>query len=72
MQSPHPQRSEGSQPDTKTNQKSPKTIEDSLRGLWEYIKHSNICIVRVLEGKDRQQNIENLYEKTISENFPNP
>ena len=33
--------------------------EDSLRGLWVNIKHTNICIIRIPEGEKREQRIEN-------------
>ena len=45
-------------------------IEDSLRGLWDNIKHTNIHIIRIL-GEERKQEIENLPEEIMTENFPN-
>ena len=31
----------------------------------------NICITGILEGEEKEQGIENLFEKTMTENFPN-
>ena len=33
-----------------------KKIEDSLRYLWNTIKWTNICIIGVLEGEERERN----------------
>ena len=45
--------------------------EERLRNLWENLKHSNIWIIGVPEGEEQQQEIENLFEKIMKENFPN-
>ena len=34
------------------------------------MKHNNICIIEIPEGKE-ERGIENLFEKVIMENFPN-
>ena len=34
-------------------------------------KHSNIRIIGIPEGEDKEQRIENLFEKVMMENFPN-
>ena len=44
--------------------------EERLRNLQEILKHSNIQIIGVPEGKEEEQEIENLFEKTM-ENLPN-
>ena len=44
--------------------------EEKLRNLWDNLKHSNIRIIGVPEGKE-QQEIENLFEQIMKENFPN-
>ena len=44
--------------------------EESLRNLWDNLKHSNIQIIGVLE-EEQQQKIENLFEQIMTENFPN-
>ena len=37
--------------------------EDSVRTLWDNFKHSNICIIGVPEGEEKEQEIGNLFEK---------
>ena len=59
-----------------TNQKSKKKKEskkneDSVRSLWDNFKRSNIHIIGVSEGEEKEQEIGNLLEKTMKENFPN-
>ena len=44
--------------------------EDSLRNLWDNFKRSNVWITGVPEGEEEQE-IENLLEKIMKENFPN-
>ena len=41
-----------------------------LRNLWDNLKCSNIQIIGVPEG-ELQQEIENLFEQIVKENFPN-
>ena len=45
--------------------------EERLRNLWDNLKHSNIWIIGVPEGEEEEQEIENLFEETMKENFPN-
>ena len=45
--------------------------EERLRKLWDNFKRSNIQITRVPEGEEEEQEIENLFEKIVKENFPN-
>ena len=35
------------------------------------MKHNNIHIIRITEGEEEEQGIENLFEKVMMENFPN-
>ena len=42
-----------------------------MRNPWENFKHTNIHIIGVLEGEEREQEIGNLFEKIMKENFPN-
>ena len=44
--------------------------EESLRNLWDNLKCSNIWIIGVPEGEEEQE-IENLFEQIMKENFPN-
>ena len=45
-----------------------KRTQDSLRDLWEYIKHANIRIIGVPEEK--KKGYEKTFEEIIVENFP--
>ena len=45
--------------------------EDRLRNLWDNFKRSNIQITGVPEGEEEEQEIENLLENIMKENFPN-
>ena len=45
--------------------------EERLKNLWDNLKHSNIWIIGVSEGEEWQQEIENLFEQIMKENFPN-
>ena len=45
--------------------------EDSVSSLWHNFKLSNIHIIEVREGEEKEQEIENLFEKIMKENFPN-
>ena len=44
---------------------------ERLRHLWDNFKHSNIRIIRVPEGEEKEQEIGNLFEKIMKGNFPN-
>ena len=48
-----------------------KRNEDSVRDLWDNIKHMNICIIGVPEGEEREKGPEKILEEIIAENFPN-
>ena len=45
--------------------------EERLRNLQDNFKCSNIQIIGVPEGEEEEQEIENLFEKIMKENFPN-
>ena len=44
--------------------------EERLRNLQDIFKHSNIWIIGVPEGEEGEQEIENLFEQIMKENFP--
>ena len=46
-----------------------KRNEDSLRDIWDNIKHTNICIIGVPEGEGREQGPEKIFEEIIAEKF---
>ena len=55
----------------KNKEKRMKRNEDSLRDLWDNIKHTNIRIIGVPEGEERQKRPKKISEEIIVENFPN-
>ena len=57
---------------TNQNNKKKKIIqrkEDSISSLWDNFKRSNICIKGVPEAEEKEQEIGNLFEKIMKENF---
>ena len=48
-----------------------KRTEDSLRDLWDNIKHTNIQIIGVPEEEVKKTGCEKIFEEIIVENFPN-
>ena len=52
-------------------EKRMKRIEDSLRDLWDNIKHTNIWIIGVPEEEEKNKGTEKIFEEIIVENFPN-
>ena len=55
----------------KKNKTKPKISEHSVGALWDNFKHSNIRIMAVPQGPEGEQEIGNLFEKIMTENFPN-
>ena len=52
-------------------EKRMKRNEDSLRDLWDNIKCTNIHIIGIPEGEEREKGPEKIFEKIIVENFLN-
>ena len=50
-------------------EKRMKRTEDSLRDLWDNIKHTNIRIIGVPE-EEKKKGTEKIFEEIIVENFP--
>ena len=48
-----------------------KKNEESLGNLQDNFKHSNIWVTDMPEGEEEEQKIQNLFEQTMKENFPN-
>jgi len=48
-----------------------KRTEDSLRDLWDNIKHTNIQIIGVPEEEEKKKRYEKNFEEIRVENFPN-
>ena len=47
-----------------------KRTEDSLRDLWDNIKHTNIRTIGVPEKEEKKKGYEKIFEENIVENFP--
>ena len=43
----------------------------SLRELWDNIKHTNIYIIGVPGGEEREKGTEKIFQEIKAENFPN-
>ena len=52
-------------------EKRMKRNEDSLRDFWDDIEHTNIRIIGVSEGEEREKGPKKIFEEIIVENFPN-
>ena len=48
-----------------------KKHESNIRDLWDNIKWANLCIIGIPKGKEEEKGIENIFEHTMAENFPN-
>ena len=48
-----------------------KISEEGLKNHWDNFKCSNIRIIGVPEGEEEEQEIENLFEQIMKENFLN-
>ena len=53
------------------NKKRKSKKNDSISSLWDNFKRSNICIIEVPEEEEKEQEIGNLFEKIMKENFLN-
>ena len=42
----------------------------SYQGSWDNIKCTNICIIGVPEGEEKEKGTEKIFEELIAENFP--
>ena len=49
-----------------------KKHESNIKALWDNIKHADLCIIGLPEGKEEEKGIENIFEEIMAENFPNP
>ena len=52
-------------------EKRMKRIQDSLRDLWDNIKHTNILIIGLPEEEEKKRETEKIFAEIIVENFPN-
>ena len=44
--------------------------EDSLRGLWNNTKHTNIQIILLPEEREKKKGCEKIFQEIIVEKFP--
>ena len=44
---------------------------NSVSSLWDNFKRSNICFMGLPEGAEKEQEVGNICEKIMKENFPN-
>ena len=51
--------------------KKKKKTEERIRRFWDISKCANIQIIGMPEGEEEEQEIQNLFEKIMKENFPN-
>jgi hypothetical protein len=56
----------------KENTKSKKLVTQNIQEIQDMMKRSNLRIIGTEEGEDSQlKGPENIFNKTIEENFPN-
>ena len=48
-----------------------KKNESNIKDIWDNINCANLPIIRIPEGKEREKEIENVFEEIMAENFPN-
>ena len=48
-----------------------KTNQESLRELWDNLKCTNIRIIGVPKGEEKEKGTEKRFQKIIAKNFPN-
>ena len=48
-----------------------KRTEDSLRNLWENIKHTNIWVIGVPEEEEKKKGYEKVFVEFVVKIFPN-
>ena len=48
-----------------------KITDESLRDLWNHIKHTNIRIIGVPEEEETRKGYEKFFEEIVDETFPN-
>ena len=48
-----------------------KNNEESIRKLWDISKSAKSRIIGMSEGEEKEKEIENLFEKIMTEKFPN-
>lgn len=65
---------EFSSPRTKRERKKQQQQQqrsEQCLDLWDSMKHTNICILRIPEGEEREDGAAKIFKKLITPNFPN-
>ena len=60
----------GNHPNRTADRKPNEKNESNTRDLWDNMKQSNVCILEIPEGEEKEKWIENIFEE-MAENFPN-
>lgn len=58
-------------PNQGSRQKTKWKIMKAIWDLWDNIKWTNLCIIEVPEGEEKEKRLENIFEEIMPENFPN-
>ena len=61
---------ETKQPHNNKGKKRIQKNEDCARSLWDNVKHTNIYVIGVPEGEDKEQETGNLFEKNNNRKLP--
>ena len=59
---------------TQTGQQTEKQMkkhESNIRNRWDNIKQTNLCILGIPKGEEKEKGIENIFEEINTGNFPN-
>ena len=48
-----------------------KKYESNIRDLWDNVKQTNLCIIQILKGEEKEKRTENVVEEIMIENSPN-
>lgn len=55
----------------KHTKKGMKKNKQSLKGLWDKIKHVNLHTMKVSKGREREKREEKIFLKIMTKHFPN-
>ena len=60
-----------SQSEQQEEKRIKKKNQDNVSSLWYNFKHFNICIIGLPKREEEEQEIGNVFEKIMKDNFPN-
>lgn len=55
---------------TNLRKKVGKYVKKTLRATWDIEKRSNIHVIEVIEGKERENKSETIFNEKLTETFP--